>query len=66
MEMLSTKQAAQELQLTYITVVRLVQDKIIPAVQLRDRGRYHIRLDDLQKYAQERGIVLRRELQSGQ
>lgn len=64
MKMLTTGQVAKELQVSHDTAYRLVLDKIIPAIQVRDRGRHRVRLDDLQKYAHERGIKLQRELEA--
>jgi len=59
MEIISVKDAAKALQVGDETVSRLIKDGLLPAEQLRPRGRYRILKQSLIDYAEKNGITLK-------
>lgn len=58
MKVLSTGQAADMLQTSHDTVLRLIQSGTLPATRLSARGRWRIRQNDLIEYANQHGLDL--------
>lgn len=58
MKILSTWDAAKQLQVSPDTVLNLIRSKQIPASRLTETGHWRIRQDDLEQYANQRGVSL--------
>lgn len=58
MRILSTWDAAKQLQVSPDTVLSLIRSKALPASRLTETGHWRIRQDDLEQYAQQRGVSL--------
>jgi len=58
MQVLSTWDAAEKLQVSPDTVLRLIRSRELPASRIGKRGHWRIRREDLEKFAQERGVEL--------
>lgn len=58
MKILSTWDAAKQLQVSPDTVLSLIHSKTLPASRLTETGHWRIRQDDLEEYAKQRGVSL--------
>lgn len=58
MQVMSTVDAAKKLQVSSDTVLGLIKSNQLPASRLSERGNWRIRREDLEIFAQERGIEL--------
>lgn len=58
MKVLKTTQAADALQVSKETVLLMIQSGALPATRLRPTGHWRIRQDELERFAQQRGIEL--------
>lgn len=64
MKTISTKSAAEMLQTSVDTIVRLIQDGELMAERLRPRSPYRISDDSLSEYAKRKGITLKQPQQA--
>ena len=58
MKILSTSEAAKQLQVSPDTVLGLIRSRLLPASRLTETGNWRIRQDDLEQYAEQRGVAL--------
>jgi excisionase family DNA binding protein len=58
MSILSTGEAAEKLQVSPDTVLRLIRSGELPASRLTPTGYWRIRQEDLEDYAKQRGVEL--------
>lgn len=58
MTVMSTSKAAELLQCSHDTVLRLIQLGDLPATRLTPTGRWRIREQDLSEYAKQHGLEL--------
>lgn len=58
MKILSTWDAARKLQVSPDTVLGLIRSKVLPASRLTETGHWRIRQEDLEDYANQRGVTL--------
>lgn len=58
MQVVSTGQAARRLQISTDTVLLLIRNGQIKAERISDKSHWRIRQDELQRFAEERGITL--------
>ena len=58
MKVLSTSATAKRLQCSNSTVLRLIETGDLPATRLNETGHWRIRQDDLETYAEQRGVTL--------
>ena len=58
MRVLTTGQAAQQLQVTSETIRRLIEANELKASRLTDKGQYRILESDLKEYAARRNLLL--------
>lgn len=58
MTIMSTSKAAEMLQCSHDTVLRLIQLGTLPASRLTPTGRWRIRQQDLDEYAKQHGLQL--------
>lgn len=58
MKILSTWDAAKQLQVSPDTVLGLIRSGKLPASRLTETGHWRIRQDELEQYANQRGVFL--------
>ena len=58
MMVFSTGQAARRLQVSSDTVLRLIKYGDLKAERFSEKGHWRIRLDELERFAEQRGITL--------
>jgi len=58
MQVMSTSQAAKKLQCSKNTVLRLIESGQLSASRLTETGHWRIRQEDLEAYAEQRGVAL--------
>lgn len=58
MKVLSTWDAAKQLQVSPDTVLGLIRSGTLAASRLTDKGHWRIRQEDLENYANQRGVTL--------
>lgn len=58
MSVLSTRDAAQKLQVSPDTVLRWIKSNDLPATRIGKRGHWRIRQTDLEQFAETHGVEL--------